>query len=162
MLLLFPCPGTISAPNCQMSCCTPPSSGCAAAASSRLSTAATMASTLSCGVDPAPSPSGLGRGTRLSPSAASRPARKRPSDLAVRYAAAAPCKHLGGPAATKRVLFSDLLVSSPSSSQAPPNDSPGTIFPVANRFFTCPGPVVPSQPPQQRYPDHQRSRRLDL
>jgi hypothetical protein len=60
----------------------PPSSGCAEAASSRLSTAPRP----SCGVDPAPSPSGLGRGMRSSPSAASRPKQKQTPHLAVRDA----------------------------------------------------------------------------
>ncbi len=80
MLLLFPCPGTISVPSCwpscQTSCCAPPSSGCAAAASPRLSTTPMTAPTPSCGMDPTPSPSGSGHGTRLSLSAASRAARK--------------------------------------------------------------------------------------
>jgi hypothetical protein len=92
MLLLFPCPGTIPVPSrwpsCQVSCCAPPSSGCFAVASSRLSTPHTTAPTPSCGGDPAPSPSGSGRGTKSSPSAASRPARKRTPHLAVRDAAA--------------------------------------------------------------------------
>jgi hypothetical protein len=79
MLLLFPCPGTIPTsscrPSCQMSCCSPPLSGCAAGASSLLSTAPMTAPMQSCGMDPAPSPSQGGR-MRSSPSAASRPARK--------------------------------------------------------------------------------------
>ncbi len=61
MLLLFPCPGTISVPSCwpscQTSCCAPPLSGCITAASSRLSTAPTMTRTPSCGRGSAPSPS---------------------------------------------------------------------------------------------------------
>ncbi len=87
MLLLFLCPGTIPVPSCrpscQMSCCEPPSSGCAAVASSRLSTAYRTAPTQSCSVDPGASPSGSGRGTRSSSSAASSPAQKRMSCLAV-------------------------------------------------------------------------------
>jgi hypothetical protein len=87
MLLIFPCPGTIPVPSCwpswQMSCCVPPSSSCAAAAPSHLSTAPTIAPMPSVGVDPTPSPSGSGRGMRLSPSAASKPARKRMPHLAV-------------------------------------------------------------------------------
>jgi hypothetical protein len=62
----------------------PPSSGCVAAAASRLSTAPTLL----CSGDPAPSLSGSGRGTRWSPSAASRPALKQKPHLAVRNAAA--------------------------------------------------------------------------
>ncbi len=68
-MLLFPCPGTIPVSSCrsscQTSCCAPPSSGCATVASSCLSTAPTAAPTLSCSVDPAPSPSESGRGTRM-------------------------------------------------------------------------------------------------
>jgi hypothetical protein len=83
----FPCPGIIPVPICQPSCCTPPLSGCAAAASSRLSTAPMPAPTPSCGRT-APSPSGSGHGTRLSLSAVSRPARNRMPHLAARDAAA--------------------------------------------------------------------------
>jgi hypothetical protein len=92
MLLSFLCPGTIPVPSCrssyQMSCCGPPSSGCAAASPSCLSTSPTTAPTPSCSVDPAPSPLGSGRGTRSSPSAASRPEQKRMPHLAVRDAVA--------------------------------------------------------------------------
>jgi hypothetical protein len=41
----------------------------------------------------------------------------------------------GGLAATKRVSFSDLLVSSPSSSSAPPLDGPGTVSYPVRRFL---------------------------
>jgi hypothetical protein len=92
MLLLFPCPGTIPAPgsrpSCQKSCCAPPSSGCAVVASPHLSIAPMMAPMPSCSLDPAPSPSRSGHGTRTSPSAASRPAWKRTPHLAVQDAAA--------------------------------------------------------------------------
>jgi hypothetical protein len=91
MLLLFLCPGKIQVTSFQptrlMSCCASPSSGCTAVASSRLSTAPTMAPTPSCVVDPPPSPSGSGCRTRSSPSAASRPAWKRTPRLAVCNAA---------------------------------------------------------------------------
>jgi hypothetical protein len=46
-------------------------------------------------------------------------------------------KRPGGPATTKRVSFSDPLVSS-SSSKVAPNDGPGTVFLVTDRFFACP------------------------
>jgi hypothetical protein len=61
---------------------------------------------------------------------------------------------LGGLAATKQVLFSDLLVSSPSA-QAPP-------APVG--FFLCPGLAAPSSSPQMGYMQRQRipPTRLDL
>jgi hypothetical protein len=94
MLLLFPCPGIIPVPSCrpscQTSCYAPPSSGCATAASSHLSTAPTTAPMPSCGVDSIPSPSGSSCRTRSSPSAASRPARQQTPHLAVRDAAPTP------------------------------------------------------------------------
>jgi hypothetical protein len=54
----------------------------------------------------------------------------------------------GSPATTKWVSFSDLLVSSPSSSPAPPQNGPETIFLPGKEVFACLGPAVPSQPPQ--------------
>ncbi len=70
----------------------------------------------------------------------------------------------GGLAATKRVSFSDPLVSSPSSSPAPPSDGPGTVFLPGEEVFARPGPAAPSQPPQTWYPSSQRTppKRLDL
>jgi hypothetical protein len=59
--------------------------------------------------------------------------------------------HPGGPAATKWVLFSDPLVSSPS----PPalrRDGHETIFLPGEEVFACPGPAAPSQVPQTWYP----------
>jgi hypothetical protein len=53
----------------------------------------------------------------------------------------------GGLAATKRVLFSDLLVSSPSSSPTPPRDGPGTVFLPDEEVVARPGPAALSQPP---------------
>ncbi len=63
----------------------------------------------------------------------------------------------GGLAATKRVWFSDPLVSSPSPSLAPPRDSPGTVFLPSEEVFACPGPAAPSQVPQTRYPSLQQA-----
>ncbi len=92
MLLLFLCPGTISVPSCrpscQMSCCAPPLPGFVMMVSSDLSTTPTTAPMPSCGVDPAPSSSGSGRGTRSSPSGTSRPAPKQKPRLVVRNVAA--------------------------------------------------------------------------
>jgi hypothetical protein len=70
----------------------------------------------------------------------------------------------GSLAATKRVSFSDPLVSSPSSSLAPPRDGPGTVFLPGEEVFARPGPAAPSQPPQTRYPSRQWTppKRLDL
>jgi hypothetical protein len=69
----------------------------------------------------------------------------------------------GGPAATKRVSFSDPLVSSPSP-LALPRDGPGTVFLPGEEVLARPGPAAPSQVPQTRYPSRQRAppRRLDL
>jgi hypothetical protein len=74
-----------------------------------------------------------------------------------------PGSHPGGPAATKRVSFSDPLVSTPSP-PAPPQDGPRTIFLPGEEVFACPGPVAPSRMPQTRYPSRQRAppKRLDL
>ncbi len=92
MSLLFLCSGTIPAPSCrpscQTSCCSSSSSGYALVAASRLSTALTMAPTLSCGMDLAPSPSGSGCWTRSSLSSTSEPERTQTPRLAVRGAAA--------------------------------------------------------------------------
>jgi hypothetical protein len=67
-----------------------------------------------------------------------------------------PGLHPGGPAATKRVSFSDPLVSPPSPS-APPRDGPGTVFLPGEEVFARPGPAAPSQVPQTRYPSRQRA-----
>ncbi len=71
--------------------------------------------------------------------------------------------HPGGPAATKRVSFSDPLVSSPSP-PALPRDGPGTVFLPSEEVFARPGLAAPSQVPQMRYPSRQRAppQRLDL
>jgi hypothetical protein len=75
-----------------------------------------------------------------------------------------PGSRSGGLAATKRVSFSDPLVSLPSSSSAPPHDGPGTVFLPGEEVFARPGPAAPSQPPQKRYPTRQRTppKRSDL
>jgi hypothetical protein len=74
-----------------------------------------------------------------------------------------PGLHPAGLAATKRVSFADPLVSSPSS-PTPPQNGPGTVFLPSKEVFARPGPAAPSQPPQTRYPSHQRvsPKRLDL
>jgi hypothetical protein len=75
-----------------------------------------------------------------------------------------PGSRSGGLAATKRVSFSDPLVSSPSSSLELPQDGPGTVFLPGEEVFACLGPAVPPQMPQMRYPSRQRAppKRLDL
>jgi hypothetical protein len=69
-----------------------------------------------------------------------------------------------GLATSKRVLFSDLLVSSPSPSSTPPRDGPGTVFLPGKEVFTRPGLAAPLQPPQTWYPSRQQAppKRLDL
>jgi transposase InsO family protein len=69
-----------------------------------------------------------------------------------------------GPAATKWVSFLDPLVSSPSSSPAPPQNGPETVFLPGEEVFAHPGPAAPSQVPQTQYPSCQRAppKRLDL
>ncbi len=128
MLLLFPCPGTFPAPSCQKSCCMPLSSGCAAAASSCLSTTPTTAL----------------RRSQRGPRSFTIRARFQDGIVpisrlkACTEADTTPCslrrcgrpsgKRLGCPAATRCVLFSDLLASLPSSSRALPRGGPGTFF----------------------------------
>ncbi len=165
MFLLFLCLGTNLAPSCRTSCqatfSLPPSSGSVGAVSTYPFSRSTMAPTLSCAADPAPSPSESGPGTRSSPSAASWLAQPRTPCLAARVRL--PGSHPGIPATTKRVLFSDPLVSSPSP-PAPPRDGPGTIFLPGKEVFARPGPAAPSQVPQTRYPSRRRAppQRLDL
>ncbi len=74
-----------------------------------------------------------------------------------------PASHPGGLAATKRVSFSDPLVSTPSFPVLP-RDGPGTVFLPGEEVFARPGLAVPSQVPQTRYPSRQRAppKRLDL
>ncbi len=74
-----------------------------------------------------------------------------------------PGSHPGGSATTKRVWFSDTLVSTPSF-PAPPRDGPGTIFLPSEEVFARLGPAAPSQVPQTRYPSRQGAppQRLDL
>ncbi len=62
--------------------------------------------------------------------------------------------HPGGPAPTKRVSFSDPLVSSPSP-LAPPRDGPRTVFLPGEEVFARLGPAAPSKVPQMLYPSHQ-------
>jgi hypothetical protein len=74
-----------------------------------------------------------------------------------------PGSHQSSPVATKRVLFTDPLVSS-TSPPALPRDDPGTIFLPSEEVFACPGSAAPSQVPQTRYLSRQRAPpwRLDL
>jgi hypothetical protein len=67
-----------------------------------------------------------------------------------------PDSHPGGPAATKRVSFSDPMVSTPSF-PAPSRDGPGPVFLPGKEDFAGPGPAAPLQAPQTRYPSRQRA-----
>jgi hypothetical protein len=138
------CLGTILAPICPESCSPSPSSGSVGAAWFYPFSRSTTAPTQSCAAAPAPSPSESGRGTRgvvaLSRLKACSPRRSgRPLGL-----------HPGSPAATKRVSFSDPLVSSP--------------FLHGEEVLARPGPAAPLQVPQTRYRPRQRKppNRLDL
>jgi hypothetical protein len=134
-----------------------PSSSCVAVALSRLSTAPMMAPTPSCGRGPAPSPSRSGRGTRSSPSAASRLARKRTPHLAVRDVTAdcrASAQAVLPPPSGSRLqssLFLHLLLRCRHEM-------------VLELFFAYLGSAAPSQHPQMRYPSRQQvtPQRLDL
>jgi hypothetical protein len=74
-----------------------------------------------------------------------------------------PGSHLGSSVATKRVSFSDPLVSPPSP-PVPPRDGPGTVFLPGEEVFARPGPAAPSQVPQTQYLSRQQAppKRLDL
>jgi hypothetical protein len=104
---------------------------------------------------PAPSPSESGLGKRWLPSAVLRLA--QPLTPRSPHRRGRPLGSRGGLAATKRVSFSDPLVSSPSPSSAPPHDGPGTIFLPGKEVFARLGSEAPSQPPQTQYPSRQRA-----
>jgi hypothetical protein len=154
MFLLFLCPGTILASSCQASCqpssSLPPSSGSVGAVSYHPFSRSITAPMPSCAAAPALSPSKLGPGTRLLPLAVLRLARPRDATPgSQRCRGRLPGSHPCGPATTKRVSFSDPLVSSPSP-PAPPRDGPGTVFLPSEEVSRCPGLAVPSQVPQTR------------
>jgi hypothetical protein len=93
MPLLLLCLDTILASSCPASCqpsSSPPTSSgpVVVVAWSYLSSRSTTAPTPFCAVAPAPSPSKSGHEMRSSPSAASRPARRRMLSMAARVAAA--------------------------------------------------------------------------
>jgi hypothetical protein len=167
MFLLLLCLGTILVPtcpaSCQPSCSPPPSSGSVGAASFHPFSRSTTAPTWFYAAAPAPSPSKSGRGTRWSPSKrlkACTAADATPGSPPRRGRQPGP--RPGGPAATKQV-FSDPLVSPPSS-PAPPQNGPGTVFLPGEEVFARQGLAAASQPPQTRSPSHQRAppKRLDL
>jgi hypothetical protein len=86
----------------------------------------------------------------------------RPLGPGVTATLAAACP--GGPAASKKVLFSEPLVSSPSQ-QKQARIHPGTVFQLPRgEVFACPGLAAPLQPPQRWYPPCQQKlpMRIDL
>ncbi len=138
MFLPLLCLGTILAPTCPASCqpsCSPPtSSGSVGAAWFHPFSCSTMAPMRSCTTAPLlhhPIGSRDEVVALAADDAPGRPLGSRP----------------GGLAATKRVSFSDPLVSSPSPSLVPPRNGPGTIFLPGEEVFARPGPAAPSQPP---------------
>jgi hypothetical protein len=92
---------------------------------------------------PAPSPSELGPGMRLSPSASSSPAWTRMPNQAVRLPRQSTHTEAG--------LFSDHPVSTPSRQEQPGRTPGNLIFPPQRGVFARPGPAAPWQPPQQQY-----------
>jgi hypothetical protein len=149
LLLLFL--GTILAPiclaSCQLSYSPPSSSGSVEAAWFHHFSCSTTAPTQSCATAPAPSPSEPGCMMRWSQACTAADA----THGSPRRHGRLPGSHPGGPAATKRVSFSDPLVSSPSF-PLPPRDGPGIVFLPGEEVFACPGPAAPSQVPQTQVP----------
>jgi hypothetical protein len=160
--------GTILAPTCPMSCqprCSPhPSSGSVGVAWFHPFSRSTTAPTQSCAAAPAPSPSESGCRMWWSPSAALRLAQQQMPPGSPRHCGRPPGSRQGSPAATKQASFSDLLVSSPSSSAVLPREGPGPVFLLSKEVFSHPGPVAPSQPPQKQYTSRPWAppQRLDL
>ncbi len=157
MFLPLLCLGTILALSCPTSCqpsCSPtPSFGSVGAAWFHPFSRSTMAPTRSCAVVLRCGPRSftIRVGSRdevitVSCLKASMAADATPSSL--RHHGRPLGSRPGGLAATKRVSFSDLLVSSPSPTSALPQDGPGTIFLPGEEVFACPGLAAPSQPPQ--------------
>jgi hypothetical protein len=162
MFLLLLCLGTILAPtcpvSCQPSCSLPPSSGSVGAAWFHPFSRFTTAPMRSCAAAPAPSPSVGSRDKVVAISClkACTAAGATPGSLHRRGRPLV--SHPGSHATTKRVSFSDPLVSSPSSSLALPRDGPGTVFLPSKEVFARPGPAVPSQTSHQQA----SPQRLDL
>jgi hypothetical protein len=153
MFLLLLCLGTILALTCPMSCqpsCSPPpSSGSVGVAWFHPFSRSTTAPTRSCAAALVLHYQSQDEVVAIS---SLRLARQQTPCLAARVTAA------DRRARTQAVLlqpsgsFSDPLVSSPSSSVAPPREGPRTVFLLSNEVFSCPGPAASSQPPKKRYP----------
>jgi hypothetical protein len=168
MLLFFLClASTRPAASCQRSfletSSAPPSSGCTAAASSRLCSGRTTAPTPSCTTAPTPSSSESGSGMRSSPSAGSNPARTLTPNQAVRDAtvdcpalaqwpsqpppAAAVHPHPGG----SHFQTPGLYTITPEAAERTPGNH---FFPIPGGFLDTPGrrsfpaytAVVPQRP----------------
>jgi hypothetical protein len=169
MFLLLLCLGTILALSCPASCqpsCSPLSSPGSVKAAwfhpfSRSMTAPTQFFAAAC----TPSPSESGRETRWLPSATLRLARPRTPRLAAHVAAAdhraraqAAMPQPSGSRSQTRWSLHLLLFRRRHETVPEPFSYP------AKRFLHAPGPAVPSQVPQTRYPSRQRAppQRLDL
>jgi hypothetical protein len=169
MFLPLLCLGAVLVPPCpasyQLSCSPPPLSRSIGAPWFHPFSHSTTAPAQSCTMAPSPSPSELGHGMRWSPSAALRLAWPRMPCLA-------PCVIM----AERRARVQAVL-SQPSGSRFQTRwflllplfrchyaTVPELFSYPARRFFVHPGPAVPSQPPQTRYPSHQQAppQRLDL
>jgi hypothetical protein len=131
MFWLLLCPGTILEPSCLASChpsCSPPP--LSGPLGQHHSTPSAAIRRPLRGSAPQPPRSFTiqvaGQGCAISRLKACTAADTMPGSLRCRGRLPGSCP--GGPAATKRVSFSDLLVSSPSSSPALPQNSPGTVF----------------------------------
>jgi hypothetical protein len=161
MFLLFLCLGTILAPSCRTSChatsSPPPLSGSVGAASSHPFSRSMTAPTPSCAGTPLLHT--IRVGSRDEVITVSRLKACTAADAtpgSPRRHGRPPGSYPGRPTATKRVSFSDPLVSSPSP-PAPPQDVPGTVFLPGEEVFARPRLVAPSQVPQTRYPSRQQA-----
>jgi hypothetical protein len=169
MLLLFPCPSTIQVASCpvifRLTSSTLASSGSCAAAWFPLSTPSTAAPRLSSTRDSAPSPiRPAARGDHRCEPVQGVHCRGRHAwqpKTSRQTARPRHDSHAGHHMPRQSSCFQASLVLRLASfftmkARAAEN-SPWNCFSYpAGRFFACPGPAAPSQPPQRRYPQCQR------
>ncbi len=133
---------SVSCPaSCQPSSSLPSPSGSVVAAWSHLSSHSTTAPTPFCAMAPTPSPSESSHKVKdkviaISHFKACTAADAKPGSP--HHRGRPPSSRPGSPAATKWALFSDPLVSSPSSLTLP-RDGPGTVFLPSEEVFALPG-----------------------